>query len=136
MLWQLAFFGFYATLVNLNPLMELDGYFLLMDWLERPNLRRTCLAWLGNDLPRSLRDRRQMAGHRLELLYGLGAVLYILFSSVLMLGVYRAVIQGWLHDVLPLTIAAALAWFLTGALVLLALLTLAGDMRGAQRARR
>lgn len=135
-LWQLAFFSFYLTLINLNPLMELDGYFLLMDWLERPNLRRTCLAWLGTDLPRSLRDRRQIATHRLELLYGLGAVLYILFSSYLMLGVYRPVIQGWLRAILPLTVAAVLAWLLTGALVLLALLTLAGDIRGAQRARR
>ena len=28
------------TLFNLNPLIKLDGYYLLSDWLEIPNLRQ------------------------------------------------------------------------------------------------
>ncbi len=36
------------TLLNLNPLMKLDGYYLLGDWLEMHNLRRRGqAAWLG-----------------------------------------------------------------------------------------
>ena len=30
----------FRGLINLNPLMRLDGYYLLSDWLEIPNLRR------------------------------------------------------------------------------------------------
>jgi putative peptide zinc metalloprotease protein len=136
LLWQLSFLGFYLSVANLNPLMELDGYFLLMDWLDRPNLRRRCLAWLGNDLGRALHDRRELAAHRLEIFYGLGAALYIVFSSFLLLWVYCPVIRGWLHAFLPLTVAGVFAWLITGLLVVLALLTLAGELRGVRRAGR
>lgn len=134
-LWQLSFFSFYVTLLNLNPLMELDGYYVLIDWLERPNLRRNCLAWLGNELPRAIRNRRELAAHRIEVLYGLGAIVYILFSSYLMLAVYRPVIQGWLHAFLPLTVAVVLAWLVAVGLVLAALLTLAGDIGSVRQAK-
>jgi len=42
------------TLFNLNPLIKLDGYYLLSDWLELPNLRRRALSYLGGRL-RNLR---------------------------------------------------------------------------------
>src|SRR6185503_8894683 len=31
---------------NLNPLIKLDGYYLLSDWLVLPNLRRKAFTWL------------------------------------------------------------------------------------------
>jgi putative peptide zinc metalloprotease protein len=34
------------TFFNLNPLLKLDGYYLLGDWLEIPNLRRRALTHL------------------------------------------------------------------------------------------
>lgn len=41
--WSLAAFTYVATLWNFNPLLELDGYYVLADLLKRPNLRRD--AW-------------------------------------------------------------------------------------------
>ncbi|MEW5774642.1 MAG: HlyD family efflux transporter periplasmic adaptor subunit [Thermodesulfobacteriota bacterium] len=41
-----------TVLFNLNPLMKLDGYYLLADWLEMPNLRQNSLAWLSYSLKR------------------------------------------------------------------------------------
>jgi multidrug efflux pump subunit AcrA (membrane-fusion protein) len=36
-------------LFNFNPLMKLDGYYLLSDWLEAPNLRRRAYdRWMGH----------------------------------------------------------------------------------------
>jgi len=35
---------------NLNPLIKLDGYYLLSDWLVIPNLRRKAFAWLRGRL--------------------------------------------------------------------------------------
>lgn len=35
-------------LINLNPLLKLDGYYLLMDTLDEPNLRSKSAAWLSN----------------------------------------------------------------------------------------
>ena len=36
------------TLFNFNPLIKLDGYYLLSDWLEIPNLRGKSFAYLGD----------------------------------------------------------------------------------------
>jgi len=35
------------TFFNLNPLIKLDGYYLLSDWLQIPNLRSRAFAYLG-----------------------------------------------------------------------------------------
>ena len=52
---KVAFFtvlvgGVTAVISNLNPLLPLDGYYALSDWLEIPNLRRRAFGywgWLG-----------------------------------------------------------------------------------------
>ena len=38
------------TLFNLNPLIKLDGYYLLSDYLELPNLRERAFSYLGSRL--------------------------------------------------------------------------------------
>lgn len=40
------------TLLNFNPLLKLDGYYLLSDLLDVPNLRRRAFAYLGSWLTR------------------------------------------------------------------------------------
>ncbi len=72
--------GVTAVLINLNPLIPLDGYYALSDWLETPNLRKRSFAylswtirtrWLGLDLPMPPADERE---ERIFLLYaGLAA---------------------------------------------------------------
>jgi putative peptide zinc metalloprotease protein len=54
-LWEFALLSYLAALLNFNPLMEFDGYYVLSDLLERPNLRPRALAWLGRDLIPALR---------------------------------------------------------------------------------
>ena len=43
--YKLAFTCYIATLFNANPLLELDGYFILVDWLRLPDLRRRAIAF-------------------------------------------------------------------------------------------
>ena len=74
-LWEFALLSYLAVVLNLNPLMEFDGYYVLSDLLEKPNLRPRALAWLGRDLIPALRTPGRLEGHRLELLYGLASVL-------------------------------------------------------------
>jgi putative peptide zinc metalloprotease protein len=76
--FKLAFVWYLNVLLNLNPFLPLDGYYLLMDWLEIPNLRARALAWVGGRLRRrpprfSTLDREG----RLIALYGLLAVLWV-----------------------------------------------------------
>src|SRR4029450_11641783 len=44
--YKLAFTCYIATLFNINPLLELDGYFILVDWLRLPDLRRRAIAFI------------------------------------------------------------------------------------------
>src|SRR5258708_4826961 len=40
------------TLLNFNPLLKLDGYYLLSDLCEMPNLRRRAYRYIGNGIRR------------------------------------------------------------------------------------
>ncbi len=37
---------------NMNPLIKLDGYYLLSDWLDAPNLRRKAFGYVGDQIRR------------------------------------------------------------------------------------
>ncbi len=94
--------GLAAVLVNLNPLIPLDGYYALSDWLEVPNLRQRAfahLAWflrtrlLRQDLPMPPADEREQ---RIFLLYGVLAAAY---TGMIFL-VTAAIAYGWVSRVL------------------------------------
>jgi putative peptide zinc metalloprotease protein len=132
-LWQFALISYIGVLANLNPLMEFDGYYILSDLLDKPNLRPRALAWLGRNLPPALRDPTRLRSHRLELLYGLGSVLYIAVEAALTVILYRLILQDWLSGILTDAVAAGLAWVLAAAVVLLAAAGVAGELGGARR---
>lgn len=44
--YKLAFTSFVSSVFNLNPLLELDGYYILVDLLRMPHLRRSALAYM------------------------------------------------------------------------------------------
>ncbi|MBN1889562.1 MAG: cyclic nucleotide-binding domain-containing protein, partial [Thermoflexales bacterium] len=48
--FKAAFLCYLGALVNLNPLLELDGYFILIDWLGMPNLRERSFAFIRSEL--------------------------------------------------------------------------------------
>ena len=54
LLFRLAFFSYLSVFINLNPLLELDGYFILMDWLEIPFLRHKSLIFVRKKLWRKI----------------------------------------------------------------------------------
>jgi putative peptide zinc metalloprotease protein len=56
LLFQFAFLTYLNVLFNLNPLLELDGYYLLMDWLEIPMLRRRSLDFIRTGLWQKLKS--------------------------------------------------------------------------------
>jgi putative peptide zinc metalloprotease protein len=130
-LWEFALLSYLGVLLNLNPLMEFDGYYVLSDLLEKPNLRPRALAWLGRDLIPALRTSGGLKGHRLELFYGLASVLYVTLMAVLTVVIYRLVVQGWMEGILPDVLAAGLAWVLAAAVVVLAAVGVLGELRDA-----
>jgi len=107
--------GFTTVLVNLNPLVPLDGYYALSDWLEIPNLRHRALAYLGwgiktrvlgLDRPEPPADERE---RRIFLVYGALAAAYI-GSIFLLIG---GAVYGWLSralGVIGFLLFAAVVW--------------------------
>src|SRR5262249_51176918 len=93
------------TLFNLNPLIKLDGYYLLSDYLEIPNLRRNAYQYIGRCLRRlapagqSRQNSVSRREARIYWLYGLFAAAYStwLLSWILIgLGRFLTVrYQGW-----------------------------------------
>ena len=110
--------GVFTVLMNLNPLVPLDGYYALCDWLEVSNLRQRAFAhltwvvksrWLGLDLPEPAADEREK---RIFLLYGAMASAYTGFILL----VAGLLAYGWLSatlGVLGVLLIAVVAWVLT-----------------------
>jgi putative peptide zinc metalloprotease protein len=79
----LVFFtGLSVILMNVNPLIKLDGYYILMDWLDVPELREESFEYMGNlfrqhllgvEVPHKAISRRR---RRIYLIYGVCALLY------------------------------------------------------------
>ena len=105
--------GVTTVFMNANPLIPLDGYFALSDYLEVPNLRQRAfghLQWLIRtrvlrlDAPKPPSDEREQ---RIFLIYSLLAAVYIT-SIFLAVG---GMMFGWLDRVLG---AFGIALFILG----------------------
>jgi len=93
------------TLFNLNPLIKLDGYYLLSDYLEIPNLRKNAYQHIGSCFRRLFRSRQSTADcsspreRRIYWLYGLlaGAYSFWLIGFILIAlgGFLTARYQAW-----------------------------------------
>lgn len=103
--------GMTTVLANANPLLPLDGYFALSDWLEIPNLRQRALThvgwWIrrhvaGLDVPEPSASARE---RRVFLIYGALTAVYV--GCVLGASAVLLLRLGWR------------VWGLTGALVVL-----------------
>ncbi|NND01231.1 MAG: cyclic nucleotide-binding domain-containing protein [Acidimicrobiia bacterium] len=128
-LWQFVLASYYLALINLNPLLEFDGYYILSDFLDRPNLRDNSLRWIGNDLLKALRERK-LKGHGVHLIYGAFALLYIVLVAFFMLVIYRLVLQEIVAGWVPEAVASGLAWFFALGVASIAALGTWAQMKG------
>ncbi len=79
-----AFFGYYGTLVNLSPVIETDGYYMLADIVDIPNLRDEAFGYAKAAVLSLLRrpvkaGRRSLRERRIIALYSLIAVAWLAF---------------------------------------------------------
>ncbi|MEU4619006.1 cyclic nucleotide-binding protein [Actinoplanes sp. NPDC023801] len=80
--FKLAFLFYLHTFFNLSPLLPLDGKYLLMDWLEIPDVRARGLAWTAGRLRRrGPRWRMLDREGRLVALYGVLSVLWLVSAA-------------------------------------------------------
>lgn len=113
---QLAFLFFIVTssriCLNMLPLLRLDGYWVLSDWLEAPNLRTHAAAFSLSLLPGIWQKFRLnlTLNYRLQLLYLLFSLCSVLMVGLALLASYQ-VLTRWLAELDWL--ADGLAWLLS-----------------------
>jgi multidrug efflux pump subunit AcrA (membrane-fusion protein) len=109
------------SLFNFNPLLKLDGYYLLSDWLEVPNLQQRALRHFKAHLRRLLWGAPQPAAQprgRLLLGFGLTSWVYsVLFLALMLWGFFSWLWGRW-------------GWLGLGAVVLLGGMTAGNLFRG------
>jgi len=127
--WQFALAAYIGFVENLNPLLEFDGYYILVDILDRPNLRHQSLRWLGSEFHRVCRKPQLVRGHVVECTYAIGAILYIFFAAAQSTVMYHLVGQQRLAHFMPAAVASALAWVLPIGLAAVALIALFAEIR-------
>jgi putative peptide zinc metalloprotease protein len=95
-LFTAAFVFLVDNLFNFNPLLELDGYYMLIDFLDRPLLRARSLAFVRGPLWSRLWRRQRLSGEeRLLAGFGIAAVLYGIASLLL-------AVRAWQGLLVPL----------------------------------
>jgi putative peptide zinc metalloprotease protein len=93
--FKLAFAWYLNALFNLNPFLALDGYYLLMDWLEIPNLRARGLSWVAARLRgRPPRWTVLDSEGRIVALYGILAILWLAVAANLAYRIWADRVSG------------------------------------------
>ncbi|MCI0406513.1 MAG: efflux RND transporter periplasmic adaptor subunit [candidate division Zixibacteria bacterium] len=95
-------FTLLTTLFNLNPLIKLDGYYILTDWVGIPNLRAKAFGYLkAKSLELAFGVKSKLSAYtgrerRIFLWYGvLGLVYSFLFLGFFFLWLFRALTAAW-----------------------------------------
>jgi CRP-like cAMP-binding protein len=86
--WIFALINYLTVMANLSPAMELDGYYTLMDILDKPNLRELTIEWLVDDVFNSNRPRNSFFSHLRQhweaVIYCLITIVYIIFIGMIL----------------------------------------------------
>jgi putative peptide zinc metalloprotease protein len=76
---QVALSAYTGALFNLNPLLDRDGYHMLVDWLGIPNLRREARDWLAA-------GARRDGGSEPVTRYAIATVAWSLLTATVIIG--------------------------------------------------
>ncbi len=82
------------NLFNFNPLLELDGYYMLSDLVEKPMLRARAMGFVRGPLWSKLRRRERLNGEeRFFALFGLASIAYSAMAVVLAIRFWQQRLQ-------------------------------------------
>ena len=99
-LTSLATVSYLLFFTNLNPLLEWDGYYILMDYLEIPCLRKRSLDFVRNNLLGKLRARADF--NREEKIFTVFGLLAGLWTAVVVAALVIFLplrITGWVNSI-------------------------------------
>lgn len=130
-LWAMALPILIGVLVNMAPFLELDGYHVLCEVLDRPNLRADAVAALTARLGVGPRVRIP----RVLLVYAVVSLAYLAAFVVLVITQLRHVVEQWLSGLLSSGAATAVAFVVVLPPLVILLAGVADEHAGVWRAR-
>ena len=116
-LFTWAVINYFVIFMNLIPLLELDGYFILADLIQVPDLRPRSLRFIRYDLWHKLRRREHMTKQEMGLaLYGIVGVAFTILSVFTAFFFWKTIFGGlisslWGGGVIGRALLVALAVF-------------------------
>jgi putative peptide zinc metalloprotease protein len=100
LLYQFATFCYLISFTNLNPLLKLDGYYLLMDWLEMPMLRERSMDFVQGKLWVNLHTRQKFTHEeRIFAVFGVLAIIWTAIAIYSMVDLYGGAIFGFIAKI-------------------------------------
>src|SRR6266498_1217432 len=123
LLYKFALLNYFVIFLNLVPLLELDGYWILSDLIQVPDLRPMSLQFIRYDLWRKLRNRERFSKQEAGLgLYGTLGVVFSIFAFATSFYFWREIFGGlvgklWNGGIVGRVLLLALGAFVTGPLV-------------------
>ncbi len=92
LLFKFSVLNYYVIFLNLIPLLELDGYWILADAIEVPDLRPRSIAFIKREMWQKLFRREGFTLQEVGLgLYGVVGIAFTIFTSVLGLVLWKEV---------------------------------------------
>ena len=99
--FQFATFCMGISILNLNPLLKLDGYYMLLDWLEIPMLRERSIAFARKELLPKLRKRESFnREERIFSIFGILALIWTVFITITIARLYGGAIFRFIQNVI------------------------------------
>lgn len=120
LMYKFAILNYFVIFLNLIPLLELDGYWILSDLIQVPDLRPRSLQFIRYDLWRKLHGRERFTKQELGLaLYGTLGVAFTIFSFASSFYIWPAIFGDlfsslWRGGPLLRFLLVALGLFLVG----------------------
>ncbi|HWQ65756.1 MAG TPA: hypothetical protein VN372_02680 [Methanospirillum sp.] len=101
-IWRFAFISFLIAMVNLNPLLEFDGYYTLTDLLEIPNLRARAFQYIRTfPLIRIVRKEECLSTQGvIYLLYGVGGGLFTVGMILISVYIWEAHVADLAYEII------------------------------------
>ncbi len=122
-LYKFAVLNYFVMFMNLIPLIELDGYWILADFIQVPDLRPRAMSFLRYELFSKLRERERLNRGEIGLsLYGIFGIAFAAFSFYTGFFFWRAifgdlVVNLWNGGIVTRILLVMLSVFLAGPLL-------------------
>ncbi len=122
-LYKFALLNYFVLFLNLVPLLELDGYWILSDLIDVPDLRPMSMSFVQHDLWHKLRKRERFSKQEIGLgLYAVMGIAFTIFSFYTAYFFWKEIFgslvsQMWRGGIVTQVLLVVLAIFLAGPLL-------------------